>query len=322
MKPDEGMKDRSAGTLVGQIAGDNLGALVEFRTRSEIASLYPSGVRCMADGGTWSLMAGQATDDSELALALARSLVRRGGYEEQDVLASYRRWYHSPPFDCGNTIAQALAGYPNGDSQANGALMRISPLGIYAAGARLSSEDMDRMAAIDARMTHPHRICVEINMLYIRAIALAVQQPLSGRELYERILAWAQQGDYDPLVTEWTSAAEREKPGDYGYQMGHVRIAWQNALYQLVHAAGVEEALADTIGEGGDTDTNAAICGALLGSVYGLSSMPSSWLKTLSACRPSSEEKRTRHPRAREYWPCDVLSLSGQLLDLGASFQR
>ena len=56
-------------------------------------------------------------------------------------------------------------------------------------------------------------------------------------------------------------------PDDYVDKMGWVLIAFRNALWQLLHAENVEEGIVDTIMRGGDTDTNAAICGALLGAV-------------------------------------------------------
>ena len=80
------IRDRALGAWYGQLIGDNLGALVEFRRPGEIAAAYPDGVREMADGGTHNIAAGQPTDDSEMALALARSLVRNGGYDRADVL--------------------------------------------------------------------------------------------------------------------------------------------------------------------------------------------------------------------------------------------
>ena len=58
-------------------------------------------------------------------------------------------------------------------------------------------------------------------------------------------------------------------PAEYFRQKGWVLIAFHNALWQLLHAANLEEAVVDTVMRGGDTDTNAAICGALLGAVHG-----------------------------------------------------
>ena len=60
------------GCLLGQLAGDSLGGLVEFRSAASIKSAYPAGVRELADGGHWGILAGQPTDDSEMALMLAR----------------------------------------------------------------------------------------------------------------------------------------------------------------------------------------------------------------------------------------------------------
>jgi len=72
--------DRAQGCLLGQLAGDSLGGLVEFRSPEEIRRNYPDGVRELADGGTWNTIAGQPTDDSEMALSLARMLrIRVGG---------------------------------------------------------------------------------------------------------------------------------------------------------------------------------------------------------------------------------------------------
>lgn len=92
----------------------------------QIARLYPDGIRDLADGGTWNTLAGQPTDDSEMALVLARSLLKEGEYNRQRVRDGYREWLASEPFDCGNTISEALHGRFHGLSESNGALMRVS----------------------------------------------------------------------------------------------------------------------------------------------------------------------------------------------------
>ena len=127
----DGIVNRAQGCLLGQLAGDALGSLVEFETPQAIHRMYPCGVRDLADGGTWDTLAGQPTDDSELALMLARTLVEHGRYDRDAARRAYVWWLESGPFDCGNTIAAGLTGPPNTESQANGALMRISPLGIF-----------------------------------------------------------------------------------------------------------------------------------------------------------------------------------------------
>ena len=80
-QPHSGSLSRAQGCLAGQIAGDSLGSLVEFQTAAAIERRYPSGVRNLSDGGSWDTIAGQPTDDSELALALARPLALLGKYD-------------------------------------------------------------------------------------------------------------------------------------------------------------------------------------------------------------------------------------------------
>src|SRR5262245_28055973 len=60
---------RAQGVLLGQVIGDSLGSLVEFKGAAEIAKSWPRGVRDLGDGGVHHTIAGQPTDDSEMALA-------------------------------------------------------------------------------------------------------------------------------------------------------------------------------------------------------------------------------------------------------------
>jgi ADP-ribosyl-[dinitrogen reductase] hydrolase len=64
--------------------------------------------------------------DSEMALILARKLVRLRHYDSEEARKAYLFWFHSAPFDRGGTVSSGLRGTPDTESQANGALMRIS----------------------------------------------------------------------------------------------------------------------------------------------------------------------------------------------------
>ena len=100
---------RAQGCLVGQLAGDSLGSLIEFETAAAIEQLYPGGPRFLSGGGVWDTIAGQPTDDSELALALAGSLARVGSYDEEAVARRYAASYASGPFDIGATTRTAVS---------------------------------------------------------------------------------------------------------------------------------------------------------------------------------------------------------------------
>ncbi len=263
---------RAQGCLLGQLTGDALGSLVEFQSPEEIRRNYPCGVRELADGGTWNTIAGQPTDDSEMALLLARMLTEHGAYSSSKALGAYQFWLASDPFDCGMTIATGFRGRPNPDSQANGAVMRISPLGIF--GANHPLETVGEWARLDAALTHPNPVCLQANALFAMAIAHAVKTGAESQSLYQDIADWAEDLEVEPALMETIQRAAEAPPADYVQQQGWVLIAFHNALWQLLHAPSFEAGVIDTVMRGGDADTNAAICGALLGAVYGLNAIP------------------------------------------------
>jgi len=314
---DSGVLSRAQGCLLGQLIGDSLGSLVEFTRLSEIHRRYPNGVRDMADGGTWNTIAGQPTDDSEMALMLARSLVAQGRFDVEEVRKGYRYWLDSGPFDVGNTIQCGLAGWHIPDSQANGAMMRISPLGIF--GVNYKLEEVAEWAKQDAAITHIHPVCQQANALFAMAIARAVGTGCGASELYSQVVEWAEEMDVRASLKQIIAGANDSPPDDYVDKMGWVLIAFRNALWQLLHADSVEEGIVDTIMRGGDTDTNAAIGGALLGAVYGREAIPTRWIETIRNCRPRAGDPRVREPRPECFWPVDALELAEQLVGRGGS---
>jgi len=311
--PDEtGMLSRAQGCLMGQLCGDSLGSLVEFRSAEEIRQMYPDGVRELADGGTFNTLAGQPTDVSEMALMLARSLAELGRFDAVAVRKAYRFWLDSNPFDCGNTVRSGLRGSPNTESQANGALMRISPLGIF--GARQNLWDVAEWASQDADLTHPHPLCRQASALFAMALARAIRTGCTASTLYAGMLLWAEHLDAEPALRGALLDAALAPPADFQRQQGWVLIALRNALWQLLHAPCLEQGVVDTVMRGGDTDTNAAICGALLGAVHGQKAIPSQWQEKVLNCRP---ERRPGvvHPRPEVFWPVDALELTGRLME-------
>jgi ADP-ribosyl-[dinitrogen reductase] hydrolase len=327
---------RASGVLFGQVAGDSLGSLVEFRPPATIAQHYPQGVRDLADGGYWGTLAGQPTDDSEMAITLARSLIACSGYNAEFTARRYAGWRASQPFDIGTTTATALqaallAARGTGqastsltpvadaaraaalrDSQANGALMRASPLGVFHAG------DINRAAQSareDAQLTHPNAICLEANAAFCAAIANGVaggdrdSMLASARVVLRNDIAGAR-------VAETLRAAEQGLlPVAHGEKQGWVLNALQIAFRQLLHVDAFEEALVQAVGLGGDTDTNAAITGALLGALHGSAAVPLRWKLPVQACR--AIEGLAENPRPAEFWADDLVQLAEELLYAG-----
>ncbi|QYH19966.1 ADP-ribosylglycohydrolase family protein [Corynebacterium aquatimens] len=292
---------RARGVLFGQVIGDNLGALVEFSDAASIRAAYPGGVRELTGGGPHYVAPGQPTDDSELALALARSLLRNGGFDKDDVQASYRRWAASHPFDIGNTCRAALREpfHFDPESKSNGALMRVSPLAIAYAGA---PGEAGSFARADATFTHVNPYPGDVNAVYVAALA----DVIAGADPVDALLAHA--GPLRDEVEAFTAAL----PEDVQDRNGFVRHAFHLTCYHAAHATSFEEALVEVIAMSGDTDTNAAIVGAFLGGVMGEDAIPQRWRDTITAYRPEMGG------RPEEYSPHDIVALAEGLFALSA----
>lgn len=311
---DPGLLARAQGCLLGQLAGDSLGALVEFATAEEVARRYPDGPRLLEDGGTWGILAGQPTDDSEMALALARSILDNGGYDQGAALRAYREWQVSRPFDMGSTVSAALAGRPLPGSQANGSLMRASPLGVFAHAT--SREEAVRIARTDSGLTHPNPACGDAVAAYVVAIRHSVVHGDGPDAAYRAAFDWATGEGALPTVVEALGQAAESPPVCDGASQGFVLIALRNAFYELLHAESLEAGVVATVRRGGDTDTNAAIAGALLGAVHGREAVPPQWRRMVLSCRPHG--RWAKRPRPMIYWPVDVLEVAERLLIQGA----
>ena len=70
------------------------------------------------------------------------------------------------------TVSSGLRGRPNLESQANGAMMRVRPLGIF--GSNHDLKKVAEWARLDAALTHPHLVCQQANTLFTMAIAHAI----------------------------------------------------------------------------------------------------------------------------------------------------
>ena len=175
--------------MLGQIAGDALGSMVEFQTSEQIRERYPAGPGVIEGSSLFRTLPGQPTDDSELAILLARAILSAGRYDQEAAANAYAWWYRSGPFDIGRATSRALsagAAAPAGsaaracqnaadaDTQANGALMRVSPLGIHCWNKE--EGEIARLARLDCRLTHPNEICQDSNAIFVLAVARAVRR--------------------------------------------------------------------------------------------------------------------------------------------------
>lgn len=131
--------ERALGAVIGSAVGDALGAPFEFGPEGAFSARfpYPGHGGEMCGGGGWD--PGEATDDTQMAVLVAESLLECGGLELPDVFRRFRRWAAADPKDIGLQteavlssgdpwdLAAALHFQTNQRAAGNGALMRAAP---------------------------------------------------------------------------------------------------------------------------------------------------------------------------------------------------
>lgn len=259
-----GLLDRFRGSLLGLALGDALGAPYEF-------SHPPVEVAAEFRTGYFGTAPGHPTDDSTLALFCAEALV-----EEGDFAAGYVRrllsWAEAHPPDIGNQTRFAVLTWSEGvpppadeRAQGNGSLMAMAPIGLR--HVLFPATALERARSF-AAVTHPSTVAAETNAGFAAMLGAAVLDD---------------QVPPAPAVPDGTQA--------HGHYMGWCQLTLHLARGALDAAErdGPFAALRAVVALGGDTDTNAAVAGALLGARYGTAAWPAALLDGL-ALRAQLEE--------------------------------
>ena len=108
-------QERAAGAVIGSAVGDALGAPFEFGEPAMFSARFPAGADVdgteMCGGGGWD--PGEATDDTQMALLVAESLVTRDGFDPVDMFRRFQHWAGADPKDIGlQTRAVLTSGLP------------------------------------------------------------------------------------------------------------------------------------------------------------------------------------------------------------------
>lgn len=275
------VRQRARASLLGLAIGDALGATVEFMTASEIRAQH--GVHRKLKGGGWlRLRPGEVTDDTQMSLCVARSIVT-AGFSPEDIARHFVMWYLSRPPDVGNTCRRGITrfmnhrtvhGSPNEGDAGNGAVMRMAPVALATlADARL----LEAQAIDQAHITHHHPLSDAACILVGRLIQLA----LIGNAMHRL------RRQVDAMTTEHPSF--RFAPY-HGLSTAYVVDTMQTVLHFLFVTSSFEECLVATVNQGGDADTTGAIVGAIAGAYYGIEAIPREWLRKLDpAVRADAE---------------------------------
>jgi ADP-ribosylglycohydrolase len=281
------LRERVIGCVLGLALGDALGAPFEFRRREEIPHPLPA-----FQVGWMGLPPGRWTDDTAMARNLWRSLVEHGGLRTDDVLRRHVDWLSTDPPDVGNLTRRVLSGVREGVldaaeryvaergpevSAGNGSVMYCAPLGAFrAARPELLVEEAPALSAI----THWDGRCRTACL----AITLAVAGLVRGESFEEAVgdaveaVLGREGGEELEFLVEHAGRSRRIDGPDMGFTLFTAAIG----LQVTAEGRGFEEGLRHVVSLGGDTDTNGAVAGALLGSLHGRIGLPGNWLDLLA----------------------------------------
>ncbi len=314
----------AAGALLGMAVGDALGTTYEFARMDQPAypALATGPALDVVGAGPFYLKAGQITDDTQMAICLARSLVHARPIDRVDLAKRYVAWFQHA-FDVGNQTASALKTIESGGDVAtagrqvwhqssrraagNGSLMRTTPIGV--AFARAPLEQIVEESLADSLITHADPRCAIACAVFNAAIARGITaaergdghamlaaakeaMPIAVAKLRE---LWSDNSE-DLVAIERAEedlrrdleVADDTTPGVHSVDLdlqgtaGFVRVAFRLAFWHLCHTPW-HDALVDTASRGGDADTNAAIVGALLGARDGVAAIPMAWIERVLA---------------------------------------
>ncbi len=290
--------DRACGAVLGSAVGDALGAGYEF----ESAPIGPDGPQ-MIGGGLGPFAPGEWTDDTTMAWCVldvaASGLDLRSPDGLTAVARRFRDWYESGPADVGiqtrsvlgrvgadptgEALTAAAADYaahhPN--SAGNGSLMRTAAVALpYLHDETAVIDAARKVSALTHHDPRAQQACVLWSLAIRRAIVDAELDLRAGLAHLD-----------DEATVYWTarideaesSAPDRFNPN--GWVVSALQAAWSAIVHtptppnQPCRQFGAALEMAIRIGN--DTDTVAAIAGALLGARWGASAIPARWRRIL-----------------------------------------
>ena len=278
---ESNLRDRIRGCAVGAAVGDALGMPLEFGPPIPQDRL----VREMLAG---RVPAGTFTDDTEMALALADSLLAHRPLDPVDLGQRFVAWYQGGPDDVGihtrsvlsriaagasweQAVVQVQAQKP--DSAGNGSVMRCWPVA-------LARWDDPAQLLVDSRLqsrvTHPHAEC-EAGSAFVNAAIGHLLSGMPAAGAVERALDEAEV----PLALRAVLLAAPRRRREELVNSGWVRHTLESAVWGLLSTGTFAEAVVQVVNLGQDADTAGTVVGALAGAAYGLEAIPQRWKAVL-----------------------------------------
>ncbi len=291
-------RNHQRGALLGLAINDALGAAVEFQPAGTFDPV--SGYR---DCGPHNLNAGEWTDDTSMALALADSLADVG-WDLDDQAERYIRWWRGGEysvngrcFDIGISTSGALIRFlecrearesadRSEHASGNGSIMRLAPVPIaYSRHYSDRITDLAEKALESSLPTHASPQCLSACAYFGIVLAGLIHGEPRETVLSPDWPALRELRDWMPLHPEIEEVARgsfRSKQPPEIQGSGYVVKSLEAALWAFHDAKDFREAVLRAVNLGDDADTTGAVCGQLAGAYWGESEIPQEWLEGLA----------------------------------------
>jgi ADP-ribosyl-[dinitrogen reductase] hydrolase len=284
---DQLVRDRYRGALLGLAVGNALGLPVEFWPSADIRKKYPHGVREIDSAEVdlpWD-------DDLAQTVILAEAILEHDTLRHDDLAARLLEWDESNGRGMGNLTravinalrqgiapseAARLVWERDGGSPAgNGAVMRCAPVALRWRVDRVRLLEETEHSVL---VTHHDPRCVWSAYAVNLAVASALAGGTPGFEEIAQSLDHSGASPHTVNAVRSASGRRLEHLTLDGTAIGFTLKTMQVGLWCLENASNFEESLVAVIGAGGDTDTNGAVAGTVLGSLLGAGSIPPRWI--------------------------------------------
>jgi len=279
---------RFEGCLLGLAVGDAMGAPFEGSDPDFLKRNY-AGPRALLDlpGNGKTLV---YTDDTQMMLGVAEALLEKDLPTERDYARRYAENYEPwrgygggarVTLEClRNGMDSALAStvvFPDG-SFGNGAAMRVAPVGLRFAR---DPERLLAQARESARPTHRHPLGIEGAVVMARAVSLAVEMDaLDGDRFFDALEAVVETEELAAQLKRARTAGGEELGALGSSVTAHRSVPTAVACFAR-YPRSYPDAVGTAILLGGDTDTIAAMAGAISGAFLGRHAIPKRWLTAL-----------------------------------------
>lgn len=282
------VRDRFRGALLGCLLGDAFGSVLEGFSVDD-TRLEARVSRRRAERQPW-----RYTDDTDMALGVARSLINCGQLDGTDLMKTWSDNF-DPARGYGKGMRLALAAWRSGErspaeaawrdgSNGSGAAVRVVAVALLH---HLDPQALEAAAHQSAALTHRGVVALDGCGLQARALAFALRQP-SDTPLNSANFV-AALGGAGPLTEKLTQLPTLLHLPIRAVvaRLGNGLTADESvplALYAFLRwSPNFEEVIVNTARCGGDVDTICALSGALTGALTGAAALPRRWLENAEA---------------------------------------